>query len=284
MNSTTMTIKYLRLFSEFFNRSYLVDFISKKNCKIKNELLMSNPNTQILREIKNFTYADFFDYIYEKIRINYKCEYVYLNEIFVNEILKKHDEEHSTITELFINKSQADLVVINGTTTIYEIKTELDSLSRLLKQLDDYMLAFDRIYVVTYSKMVEKLNQILIEKYKDVGICVLNEDGTLDRIKESNSHKSFFDKEVMFKMLTRKEFEVFDENYYSAKDVFMNFSIDAAHNYLREALFDRGKQIDYIEGLPTSLKVAGFKIQNKLNKYEKNKFYNKLKYRITEDF
>jgi hypothetical protein len=284
LEDLTVTINYLRFFSEFFNRSYLIDFINKNNNKIKQKLTMSNHNTGILKEIENFSYAEFFNYIYEKMKINYKCEYIYLNEIFLNEILKNHDEEHSIITELFVNKSQADLVVINGTTTIYEIKTELDSLSRLLKQLDDYMLAFNKIYVVSYSKIVEKLTQLLVGKYENVGICVLNKDGTLTKLKESNGEINTLDKEVIFKILTRKEFERFNEDYYLAKKVFMNLSINDAHDYLRKSLLNRGKRTDYIEKLPTSLKVAGFKIQNKLNKVEKAKFYDKLNYKITEGF
>uniref|UniRef100_UPI0012DD994B sce7726 family protein n=1 Tax=Paenibacillus gorillae TaxID=1243662 RepID=UPI0012DD994B len=241
-------VKYLRLFSNFYNRSYLIDFINKKNNKIKEVLINSNNNLNIFDKIQDLTYAEFFNYVYQEIKDNYKCEYVYLNEIFVNEILKNHDEQHSIITELYVNKSQADLVVINGTTTIYEIKTELDSLYRLSKQLNDYVQVFDRVYVVTYLQMIEKLFLLLNsdENLSKVGVYVLNENGNLVLIKKSGSHKKKLNKDIIFEILTRKEFEVFNEDFYLAKDIFTNLSVTKAHNYFKDILFSRGKNTEYL--------------------------------------
>lgn len=284
MANLNLSIEYLRLFSSFFNRSYLIDFINKKDNIIKRSIYESNPNTRIADTFSENNYATFFDYIYKQLKSNYRCEYVYLNEIFLNEILKNHDDNHTIITELIVNKSQADLVIINGTTTIYEIKTELDSLSRLKSQLDDYMLVFDKVFVITYSEMVDKLTQTLVGKYSGVGICILEKNGKLNKIKESISHMELFDKASMFSVLIRKEFEFFSEDYYEAKKTFESLSINEAHTYFKNFLFKRNKEIKSINSLPDSLKLAGYKMQNKLNKRQKEKFLKKLGIKIKEDF
>lgn len=278
--------KYLRIYSCFYNRSYILDFINKKNNKIKEALVASDENTNILECIQNYTYAEFFDVIYKAFKNSYKCEYYYLNEIFINEILKNHDAEHSVLTELCVNKSQADLVVINGTTTIYEIKTELDNLSRLSGQLNDYVQVFDKVYVVTYRELIDKLTILLDSdrKYSQVGIYILNDECKLELQKSSGSHLEFLNKQLMFEALTRREFECLDKNYEKAKSIFANYSIEDAHEYFRNSLFHRGKDIDYISALPDSLKLVGYKLQNKLTIKQKNKLYNKLNTIIGEDF
>lgn len=277
--------KYLSIFSCFYNRSYIIDFINKKNNKIKEVLISSNENTNIIECIQNFTYSEFFNYIYQIFKYKYKCEYFYLNEIFINEILKNHDIRHSVLTELCVNKSQADLVVINGTTTIYEVKTELDSLSRLSNQLDDYIQVFDKVYVVTYRQLTDRLNKLLNsnERYSKVGMYILNDECKLELIKSSDSHLAFLNKNLMFEVLTRREFESLDENYDKAKIKFTDFSIEKAHEFLRNSLFYRGKDIEYISKLPNSLKLVGYKIQNKLTIKQKSKFYDKLNIIIGED-
>lgn len=280
-----LDINYLRLFSNFYNRSYLIDFINKKDNKIKKALISSNNNISAMDCFQNYTYAEFFNCLYQIIKRDYRCEYIYLNEMFINEILRNHDIQHSIITELYVNSSQADLVVVNGTTTIYEIKTELDSLSRLSKQLNDYIQVFDKVYVVTYRQMLEKLYQLLESesKFLGVGIQILNDDGRLEMIKPSISHKRFFDQKLMFDILTKKEYILLNSDYYEARDIFTNLTIEEAHQFFKSSLFSREKKLDYISELPISLKLAGFKIQNQLNKKQKNKFYDKLNCKIKED-
>lgn len=277
---------YFRIFANFYNRSYLIDFINKNENKIVKTIGVSNYNTDILSIIKDYSYAQFFDFLYDLIKDNYRCEYIYLNEIFVNEILKKHDKSHSILTEMYVNRSQADLVVINGTTTVYEIKTELDSLTRLEKQLEDYIQVFDKVFVITYKDMLDRLIHLLDknEKYLKVGIFVLNEDGKLNLIREGGSHKEGLNKELMFNILHRREFEYFDTDYYLAKELFLGLSINDAHEYFKQCLALRCKDYKYISNLPISLKLAGFKIQNRLNQKQKEKFFIKLNRTVKEDF
>lgn len=58
------------------------------------------------------------------------------------------------MSEFWVDMSKADSVVLNGTSTVYEIKTEFDNLSRLPQQLTDYSKVFDHINVVTHERGV----------------------------------------------------------------------------------------------------------------------------------
>ncbi len=276
-------LKFLRLYSNFFNRSYLFDFINKKNNKIKNILLASADNTSIFNSYLSCSYLDIFEYTYSMLCAYYKCEYVYLNTFFINEILKNHDNNHTVLTELYVNDSQADLVVINGTTTVYEIKTELDTLFRLTKQLEDYTRTFDKVYVITNKFYLKQVRNVLKEKFGSVGIYLLDEKGQLKKIRESKSHKSKLDKEVMFNVLNRKEFEKIDEDYYKAKAKFLKMSIKSAHEFYKNALFNRAKDMNYIMNFPDSLKLAIYKIQNKLTQEGRRVLLEKIRTNIIEE-
>lgn len=281
--SNEIDYKYLRLFSNFFNRSCLFDLINKRENVIKRTIMQSKNNTNLFSNDCIITYEDLYNYLYGVMNDYYKCEYVYLNNIFINEILKNHDENHAILTELCVKDSQADLVIVNGTTTVYEIKTELDTLARLPKQLDDYTSVFDKIYVITNKKYLKQVRLLIDQKHKGVGICLLNQDGTLTKIRESKSHIARLDKSAMFDVLNRKEFELINDDYYIAKKYFIKMSHKKAHEFYKNALFNRAKDIDYISNYPDSLKLAVYKIQNKLNKNEKKLLQIKLKQKIWEE-
>lgn len=275
--------KFLRLYSNFFNRSYLFDFINKKNNKIKNVFSTSLNFTSTFYNFKLYSYFDLYEYIYSMLCNYYKCEYVYLNKFFINEIVKKHDNNHTVLTELYVDDSQADLVVINGTTTAYEIKTELDTLIRLPKQLEDYTKAFEMVYVVTNKYYLKSVRNILKDKFNSVGIYLLDEDGGLKLVRYSKSHKSKLNKEVMFNVLNRKEFERIDEDYYKAKAKFLKMSVKSAHEFYKNALFNRAKDMNYIMNFPDSLKLAIYKIQNKLTYEDRRKLLEKMKTNVWEE-
>ncbi len=276
-------LKFLRLYSNFFNRSYLFDFINKKNNRIKNILLASADNSSVFNSNMFGSYSDMFEYTYSMLCNYYKCEYVYLNKFFINEILKNHDDNHTVLTELYVNDSQADLVVINGTSTVYEIKTELDTLIRLKKQLEDYTRTFDKVYVITNKIYLKQVKSTLKEKFGSVGICLLDENGCLKTIRKSKSHKSKLDKELMFNVLNRKEFEKIDEDYYKAKAKFLKMSVKAAHEFYKNALFNRAKDMNYLTNFPDSLKLAIYKIQNKLTQEDRRVLLEKIRTNILEE-
>ena len=147
---------------------------------------------------------DFIKSLYKTLQKEYRCEYIYKNNLFF-EIYKK--EKLSTtliLNELKLGTSIADLVLLNGFVRIYEIKTELDSLAKLSKQLNDYLKFADEVYVVTDNKYAAKIN---IE-YADtnIGIIVLDAKNKLQTIKEAKKNSLFFCFDTIFKILRKQEY------------------------------------------------------------------------------
>lgn len=80
-------------------------------------------------------------------------EYVYRSAIAQKVLLGKHSLNTSTmLTEFRTGASKADVVVLNGHASVYEIKSERDSLTKLDKQLRDYCKVFASVNVITSEK------------------------------------------------------------------------------------------------------------------------------------
>lgn len=67
---------------------------------------------------------------------------------FIDKVLLKQGPTSVTIFELPVGSSRVDLCKINGQSSAYEIKTELDSFDRLEKQLYDYSRVFESTYLI----------------------------------------------------------------------------------------------------------------------------------------
>lgn len=163
---------------------------------------------------KYFKYKDYIDkdvtcigdllsYAYSEMRKHYRNEYVYKNTI-INNIIKNHSLNKSIIfNEFRVGKSIADLVFLNGTDRVYEIKTEFDSDFRLDNQILDYQKAFSKVFVV--------IPEVFLDKYfhelaPTIGIMVMTKRGTVRIIREAVENKSHLDKEVMMKCLRKQEY------------------------------------------------------------------------------
>lgn len=147
---------------------------------------------------------DIIKSLYKSLQKKYRCEYVYKNNLILD-IINEHSL-HTTLilNELKIGASKADLVMLNGAVKVYEIKTELDGLGKLSKQLNDYQKFADKIYIVTDNKFAEKLK--IEYANSSIGIIVLDEKNKLQTIKEAEKDSSLFDFDTIFKILRKKEY------------------------------------------------------------------------------
>lgn len=128
---------------------------------------------------------------------NYNGEVILKYKLFKNYINKRNIV---AAFEIKVNNSRVDFLTINGHTTSFEIKSELDNLSKLSKQMADYMLAFEYNYLVIDEKHIEKAKNLLPEcfglwsykngKYKKLKKALLNDK---------------MDSEVQLNLLTKLE-------------------------------------------------------------------------------
>ena len=88
---------------------------------------------------ENITLKELFEKAYKKLLKTYRNEYVFKNAIAKKILLGRHSINSSILfTEFRVETSKADVVIFNGTTHVYEIKTELDTTERLENQIANY--------------------------------------------------------------------------------------------------------------------------------------------------
>lgn len=86
------------------------------------------------------------EFLNQFLQKNYPNE-ITIKSNFINKVITK-TKKHVTIFELKVGSSRIDLCKINGHSTAYEIKTELDSPKRLEGQMKDYFQFFEEVYLI----------------------------------------------------------------------------------------------------------------------------------------
>lgn len=145
----------LRDFSSAFSRSAFIDVLNFNDYSHFNWLVSKY---DILRCA---TYSDLLKKSYSVISKCYRCEYVYKNEL-IKLLLKKYGTRNSVyFNEFRVGNSIADMVMFNGESKAFEIKTEYDTPRRLDKQMDDYKRFFDKCYIIVPEDKVDEYRDIV---------------------------------------------------------------------------------------------------------------------------
>lgn len=194
-----MQVDILRSFSEIFS---LASFrrILKNNDEVnvsqrlkKHICYSDKPNKELLNDV------------YDQLLKSYRSEYVYKNKLIDELLIKKQCFGNTVaLNEFHIGNSIADLVLINGEATIYEIKTAFDDLTKLSKQVDDYYAFATDVYVVAHSKHLNKLLEIYDDT--DVGIIELTKRNALKYHKKALPNHKKLDHLTIFKSLRKVEY------------------------------------------------------------------------------
>lgn len=265
--------------NRIFTRNMLRHFIEGKVDNVYSSVVrryISNANQKNNREL--------ISEIYCELKNNYRNEYFYKNTLLNKLLLGVHSVNTTTaLTEIAIAKSKADFVLINGKAIVYEIKTELDNLERLSSQIADYYKAFDHVAVVTYERNLKQLKQVLDNVDKPVGIYVLRKNGKLGTIRKPQRHTGDLDKEIIFKLLRKSEYEyiiaqqygylpeVTQFKYYSTcKKMFLQIPIEESYLLVLKTLKKR-MQLEKEEfvKIPYELKFLVYFMELSSDDYQK---------------
>jgi hypothetical protein len=158
------------------------------------------------------TLSTFYDETYNYLLKNYRNEYIYKNAIANKILLGRHSLlTTNMLTEFWVQDCKADVVMINDDLSVYEIKSELDTLGRLENQIGRYLDFFEYIYVVTSKDQVEKLQEILPE---EAGIIILTERNTLSTFRKGLCNRENIKPEVLFSSLRKPEYLRVIKNFY----------------------------------------------------------------------
>lgn len=128
--------------------------------------------------------GDAFDHAFSILRRSgYRDEYVYRSAITQKLLLGRHSLRTAAVVhEMRAGSSKADVVVLNGTSTAYEIKSERDSLARLPSQLASYRRVFASVNVVTSSRQSREILSVIPD---DVGLLVLSDTYTIQVVRQA---------------------------------------------------------------------------------------------------
>ncbi len=207
------TIQKLRVLSQIFSPPMFQKIVREDDYVLFQKQIDKYFNTTSYE-----TNLDIIKSLYKSLQKQYRCEYIYKNNLIID-IIKTHSLKSTlTLNELKIGDSKADLVMLNGAVRVYEIKTELDGLEKLAKQINDYQKFANEVHIVTDEKYAKKL-QVEYEN-TSIGIIALNAKNKLETIKEADANKSFFDFETIFKILRKQEYlDLVAVNFGSVPDV-----------------------------------------------------------------
>ena len=278
-------VRYYVQLSQFFNTSVLKDVADRQDSPYINDTIK---DSGYIKQVKGFTFRNLFESVYDVLENHYRCEYVYKNTLANKLLLANHSLSESTlISEFSIGGNRADTIILNGNATIYEIKTELDSLARLPKQIESYFHLAPYVNVVTHLKHVSKLEKSLPQS---VGIVCLEDDSSLITIRKSTFTCDFLSNCTMFDTLRRKEYTEIVKNefgfipevpntriYTECRKLFCQLEPMVAYRHLVAVLRKRNQSNHFqelIDNMPYSLKMTCF--QSNMTKKQWGKLLQSL--------
>ncbi len=220
-----------------------------------------------LRE--EFTATEVFEHSYSALSKEYRTEYFFKNIVAERLLLGRHSLNTATVLPEFrVGRNKADCVILNGSSTCYEIKSDFDNLDRLSEQLASYKKLFDKIYVVV-GKL--HLSKVLNSCDSEVGILELTPRKNLRTIREAAISTEPVDISILMRSLRMHEYRdiastLSEQNLdYPNTEIFSvcesilqkSRSADVRTAFCTTLKKSRRIEKDFILSLPRSLLMAG---------------------------
>lgn len=140
-----------------------------------------------------------FDAAYALLLRHRRSEYVYKAQLVNKLVFGRHSPRTAAaLLEMPMGSSCADLMVLNGTSTIYEVKTDLDQFARLGSQLHDYSSRAEYVYVVVSEARARAAEERAPE---NVGVLALRRSGALATVRDAQSNLPNLDVDHLFHLL-----------------------------------------------------------------------------------
>jgi hypothetical protein len=132
-------------------------------------------------------------------------EYVYRAALTQRVLLGKHSLNTACmLTEFRAGTCKADLAILNGTATVYEIKSERDSLARLANQVENYKRVFAKVFVIASNDHVDSVFKTVPT---DVGVLELSARHQISTIREAEDRPDRICPVTVFESLRTAEAE-----------------------------------------------------------------------------
>lgn len=205
------------ILNRFFTQSVIRDLVYNGSNDLYKKVVR-----RFVEEPESKNNGQIISEIYSCIGKENRNEYFYTNTLINKLLVKKHNVNTTTaLSQIWVGKSKADFVMINGTGKVYEVKSELDNFERLKSQLLDYYKAFSFVTVVISVHMFEKVARILNtfgEIGEHVGIYALTDRDTISKklSKDPIKFDGLLDHACIFKLLHKREYEEIICSYFGS--------------------------------------------------------------------
>lgn len=210
------------------------------------------------------------DHAYRVLAAEHPTEYVFKNEIAVHAVATGA----TPLFELATGGSQADVALFGHTSTIFEVKSDYDSFTRLRTQLADYESRAEHVNVVVGDRRAATAEKH-VPGY--VGLWTLGVDGSLRELRRSVSGLSRVVPEHLYGLLRRDEavrvlgrtlgYVVDAPNgilWKRMRDLFVTLTVEVAHAETVRELAARGssaRQLLAVPSFPRSLTANAFAVE-----------------------
>lgn len=243
--------------SRFFSATLVKELVGRRRSPLFSRLLTESGLIKFL-EPKD-TVGSAFDWAFEILKNKaHRHEYIYKSAIAHKILLGKHSlRTASMMTEFRVGKAKADAVILNGTGTAYEIKSERDTLSRLENQMDEFRKVFACVNVVVGENHLARVQELAPD---DVGIMVLSCRHSIQTIREAQTIPERTDPSAILEAITIKEAEMMlgdlkidpprvpnTIRYRALDEVFRSIPADVAHRQMVTTLKKTRRQA-HLEG------------------------------------
>lgn len=264
----------LAAISRLFSASVFREFGKRGRSPLFSRLI--SQSNMLDRMAHDLTVGSTFDRAFDLLKESgSRDEYVYRAAITHKVVLGRHSlRTAAVLSEARAGLCKADVVVLNGTSTAYEIKSERDSLSRLRNQLESYRRVFAAVNVVASEV---HLNDVLSAAPADVGVLVLSRRFTLQTEREAVNDPSRISPLVVLETLRASEavsmlkslgIEVPQVPNTQFRTVLQRLFADlepaVVHDQMVSTLKRTRSQstmIDFVQSLPESLRASALSIR-----------------------
>lgn len=178
----TVSLAKLSALSRLFSATAFREMAKKGRSGLFRRLL---GQTDLIEQIvPSATVGDIFDLAFDLLKISgHRVEYIYRAAISQKVLMGTHSlRTASMLNEFRIGSCKADLVILNGTASVYEIKSERDSLARLVNQVENYKRVFAKVNVIASESHIKGVLNTVSE---DVGVMCLSKRYQITSVREA---------------------------------------------------------------------------------------------------
>lgn len=263
---------YNRDLARIFSASVLRDLATQGESLVLNAVIKriidSNPS------FTELSLLELYDIVYQYLCKEYRVEYVYKNLILQQILIQKHSISDSTMfTEFRAGKSIVDALILNSTSTAYEIKTEYDNTTRLNDQLTSYQMLFDEIYVVTHPSLIAEIES---KVSSSIGLITVTEENELETLRDAKSNRSNTNPLEILYSLRKKEYVQIAETiihdnlnipehslFSFVKEIFSASDPTVIHDLAVEIIKKRTDPYsrEVIQGIPDSIQMSFWELK-----------------------